>query len=387
VSLSNLTPDALLAATRTLIPQIAAASDEIERERRIPPALLTALTDAGLFRMTTPRSLGGAELPLAPFGEIIESIAKVDASTAWCLSQNAGIGRMAGYLPEEGAREIFGPPDARVAWGPGPCTVVRVKDGYRVTGRWSFASGMRHAKWLGANDSKVQDEDGRPLLNPDGSQVMTTLFFPASETEITDTWHVAGLRGTASDSYTVTDLFVPERRATRPEVREPGPLYTFKRNNVFAVGFASTALGLARASLDAFVDLAVTKTPRGFSGVLREEAMVQAQVAQAEATLRSARAFLREVVDDAWQASVDHRLGLEHRAMLRLAATFAIHKAKEVVDQSYYLAGATAIFVGNGFERRFRDMHAVTQQVQGRQDHYETVGQMFLGLEPSQQWF
>ena len=209
-----------------------------------------------------------------------------------------------------------------------------------------------------------------------------------------DVWQVSGLRGTASDAYTVTDLFVPEAHAVQlPLIHptEPGPLYLFVGGpsfvSVFAIGFASVALGLARATLDALVALARTKTPRAIRGLLRDQALTQAQVGQAEGTLRSARAFLHQTVGDVWEeVGRTGQLTLEQKVLIRLATTHAIQRSTQVVDAAYHAAGATAILVSDPFERRFRDMHAVAQQIQGRYEHYETAGQFFLGLEPDQEW-
>jgi alkylation response protein AidB-like acyl-CoA dehydrogenase len=213
------------------------------------------------------------------------------------------------------------------------------------------------------------------------------MLFPATSARMTDVWHVVGLRGTGSDSFTAEDLFVPHQhsvaRDSASERRVPGLLYCFPSGSLYASGFAGVALGIARTVLDALVELARDKTVRGGKRPLRENEVVQSQVAQSEARLRSARAFLLSSLDDIWR-SVGERgsLALDQRMLIRLAATHAIHEAKHVVDTAYHAAGATAIFSRAPFERRFRDMHAVTQQLQGRQAHFETVGQFLLGLEP-----
>jgi len=202
-----------------------------------------------------------------------------------------------------------------------------------------------------------------------------------------DIWHVIGLRGTGSDAYTVTDLFVPEAHAgirDEPEHRQhPSPLYCYPTSSLYASSFAGLALGIARPVLDAFIALATDKSPRGSKGALRENAVIQSQVAQAEAQWRSARAFLYGSVGDVWRSiqATGAELTLEQRMLIRLASTWAIHQARGVVDTVYAAAGSTAIFQRQPFERRFRDMHAVTQQVQGRAAHFETVGQFVLGLE------
>jgi alkylation response protein AidB-like acyl-CoA dehydrogenase len=295
---------------------------------------------------------------------------------------------VAGYLAPDIARKIFGNHGV-LAWGSfsmsGP-RAVAVDGGYRVTGSWGFASGGHHATWLGAH-CPVTEPDGTLRRRPDGQPLVRTMLFPAADAPLVDAWDVMGLRGTGSDTYAVSDLFVPhEHSVSRDDPAERqlhSPLYCFSTGNFYASGFAAVALGIARRLLDSFVDLAQDKTPRGHKGALRENAVIQAQVARAEAHLRSARCFLLGTLTELWQEGgrVGH-LTLEQRVLIRLAATHAIHQAKGVVDAAYHAAGSTAIFTSGDFERRFRDMHAVTQQIQGRQAHFETVGRFMLGLEP-----
>ena len=211
------------------------------------------------------------------------------------------------------------------------------------------------------------------------------MLFPATSATMIDVWNVIGLRGTGSDTFTVTDLFVPHEhsvaRDTEAERHQPGPLYCFPSGSLYASGFAGVALGIARTTLDAFVELARDKTARGARNQVRDNAVVQSQVAQAEAKLRAARLFLLTSLGDIWnEVQRVGSLSLDNRMVIRLAATYAIHQAKEVVDTTYHAAGSSAIFANAAFERRFRDIHAVTQQLQGRQGHFETVGQFLLGL-------
>jgi indole-3-acetate monooxygenase len=238
----------------------------------------------------------------------------------------------------------------------------------------------------------VFTEDGTPRLRPDGSPVFRTLLFPKPQAAITDIWRVIGLRGTGSDSYTVTGLFVPEdhavERSPDAKPRETGLLYAFSSSNVYSAGFAGVALGIARAVLDAFVELARDKIPRGAKRTLRDNNVIQAQVAQSEARISAARAFLLGALEDIWrEAGRTGQLTLDHNATIRLASTWAIHQARDAIDTLYHAAGATAIFEENPFERRFRDIHTVVQQYQGRQVHFETVGQVLLGLGPESTMF
>lgn len=397
---------ALLTAARALLAEIGAAGAEIDRNRCLPSELVRKIVEAGLFRMLVPAELEGAETDLATFAQVIELLATADASTAWCVCQGAGSVLLGAHMDRQGAAEIFGDPETIVARGPGSGTAAAVDGGYRVTGRWSFASGCRHATWL-SGVAAVTDAAGHapgdwhsrervPGRHAAASPVMLTVFVPAQQAEIIDSWDVSGLRGTGSDTFAVADVFVPARHTLgipHPQAGTrrwaAGPLYAFSPNSAYASGFASVALGLARATLDAFAELAGGKTQRGARSVLREQPVVQSQVARAEATVRSARAFLHQQIGAAWDAACHLPPGsgpvpLEARALLRLAATHAIHAGAQAVDTAYQAAGATAIFAGNPFERRFRDVHAVTQQIQGSPLHFETVGRFLLGLEPDQ---
>jgi alkylation response protein AidB-like acyl-CoA dehydrogenase len=379
-----------LARARALAPKIAAAAAEIERRRELPPQIADALIAAGFYRLLLPRSLGGAELLPAAYVPVIEEIAKADASTAWCLNQAGGCAMTAAYLDPAVAREIFGPPDGILAWGPGPGEARVVPGGYRVTATWSFASGSHNASWLGAH-VPIIEADGRPRLNRDGSPVIRTVLFPKAAACMTDTWHVIGLKGTGSDRFSVEDLFVPEAYCVHrdaPETRrEAGLLYRFSSLQLYSAGFAGVALGIARATIEAFIELARGKTPFRAQRTLREDNLVQAETAQAEARLQAARAFLYNALETITAAvAARGHITLDERMTIRLAATFAIHESVRVVDLCYHAAGSTAIFEDNPFERRFRDIHTVCQQLQGRRQHFETVGQHLLGLPADTSW-
>jgi alkylation response protein AidB-like acyl-CoA dehydrogenase len=384
---------ACLAEARELGPALDRAAAEIECRRELPQPIVTALVERGLFRLLLPRSLGGAELAPALYVPVIEEIARHDASTAWCLGQACGCTMTAALLEPEAAREIFGGPRGIVAWGPpDPAITARaVPGGYRLSGTWSFASGSHHATWLGAHVA-LAGTDGTNERRPDGGAVICTLLFPKSSAEFTDIWRVIGLRGTGSDSYTVRDLFVAEAHTVRRDgtarPRESGRLYAFSSSNLYSAGFAGVALGIGRSTIDAFVALARDKIPRGAARTLRNNNLIQAQVAESEARLGSARAFLLGALEEIWRdIGETRRLTIENNTTIRLASTWAIHQAKEVVDTLYHAAGATAIFEEQPFERRFRDMHSVIQQFQGRQAHFESVGQILLGLEPESTMF
>jgi len=377
-----------LARTRALLPMIEAAAPRIEADRRLPPDLLAALHENALFRTLLPRDLGGDELPPHEYVRITEAVASADASTAWCIGQASGCSMAAAYMRPEIAREIWGPPNAVVAWGAqyGDAIAVPVPGGYRVTGTWHFASGGHHATWFGGH-CHVREPDGSLRVDADGVPIERTMMFPASTAPLKDVWRVVGLRGTGSDTYSVQDLFVPEEYSVGRDLPEervlPNPLYKFTATHLYCSGFAGVALGIARGMLDALIALAREKKPRITRRLLRDSEVLRHQIAECEAKLRSARAFLLEALREAWEeAERGEELSLERRVMIRLASTSAIHRAKEVAEVAYHEAGATAIFESNPFERRMRDMHAAAQQLQGRTAHIELCGQYFVGLQP-----
>jgi alkylation response protein AidB-like acyl-CoA dehydrogenase len=366
---------------------VAAASDEIERDRRLPPALLNRLHEAELFRLLLPRSSNGIETDPVTFFHVMETIAKADASTAWCLSQAGGCAMSAAYLDLPVAQAIFGnDPRAVLAWGPGPrVKAIECEGGYRVTGVWAFASGGRHATWLGAHCPIFKD-DGAPRLDETGVQQERTMLVRSEDVEWTDIWNTVGLRGTASDQFALTDVFVrTDHSVTREfdrECRESGPLYRMSNHTCYQVGFAGVACGIARGALDCFVDMAKNKIIRGGKRPISENAVVQSDLAQAEVNLRAARAYVLQSMAEIWQdLCAGATITVAQRITVRMAATNAILKSREAVDFAYHTAGATSIFDNHPLERRFRDMHTVTQQLQGRMSHFETVGAWMLGAD------
>lgn len=377
---------AVLEAVQAVAPRLAAAGDQIERERRLPGDLVAAMTGAGLFRLLLPRAYGGAEVEPLTFSCAVEAVARHDGSTAWCLSQASGCSMIAAHLEPAAAHAIFDDPGAIVAWGQAPdARAVAVDGGYRVTGRWPFASGSHHATWFGGLCT-VYGPEGAPRQADDGTPETRTVLFSPRDAELEDVWQVSGLRGTGSDTIVVADLFVPRdytAHADPSRRRAGGPLYLYPNTSIYANGFASVALGIARGALDAFYDLAGAKTPRGARSVLRESAVVQAQVGQAEAQLRAARALLHTTLAEVWEeVRATETLTRAQRVSGRMAASYAIQQAAQVVDMAYHTAGSTAIFASAAFERRFRDVHAVTQQIHGRAAHFEAVGRHYLGLDP-----
>jgi indole-3-acetate monooxygenase len=377
-----------VAHARALVPMIEAAADRIEAERRIVPDVVSALHEAGMFHMLLPVSLGGGAADISAFNQVIETIAAADASTAWCLGQQVASTQAAGYLDPKIAREVFGPPHGAVAWGPPSGAKALVTDGgYIVSGRWRFASGSGHCPWIGGH-SAVIERDGKPRLDAKGHPVMRTMLFRKEKATWQDIWHVLGLRGTGSNGYEVRDLFVPEAYTTwrdqASDRRDDGPLFNIPLLTLYGIGFSGVGLGLARASLDAFMTLANNKTGRAGRGVMRDNPVIQSELAKVAGGFNAARAFLREMLEEIWQAVNRDGATLEQRARLRLAITGALDQSVRVVDFAYTAAATSAIFNGSPFERRFRDMHTVTAQGQAHMSNFESAGQALFGIEPSQ---
>jgi alkylation response protein AidB-like acyl-CoA dehydrogenase len=377
------TTAAPLETARKLQPMIRAAADEIDALRELPRPLFEALADAGLFQLALPRSVGGAEIDLPTYVQVIEELGKADASTAWVVNQGAIFATYAARMPLDVARAIWrDTPRSVVANTPAPSAqAVVVPGGYRVTGRQGFSTGCRHAAWIAPHAQII--ENGQVRLEH-GQPETRYMFVPVAEVELLDTWKVRGMRGTGTHHFAVHDVFVPAERtvlsATAP-LREPGPLYKIPRTLCFASGDAAVALGMARTCLETFGELAGSKTPRAMQALLRDQSMVQVQVGQAEAALRSGRAFLMETVRDLWATvAAGGALTLDQRATLRLATTHGMRLAAQVIDTVYNAAGATAAYEDHPLQRHFQDIHVITQHLQGRLAHYELVGRHWLGL-------
>ncbi len=376
-----------IANARALAPVIAAAAPRIEAGRELPPDLVDALHEARLWRMLLPRAYGGDEVSPVDYVQAIEEIAKADASTAWCIGQTSVCSTVSRNMKPEVAEEIFKKnPRGVLAWGPtNSAKAIAEKGGYRVNGVWPFASGSKHATWLAAH-CFIVEPDGQQRRDADGKPVQKTLFVPRERATWQDVWHVMGLKGTGSNTYTLTDVFVPEDYSIDYHAlnasgrREHGPLYQFSIYQLFGSSFPAIAIGIARAMLDDFCKLAQGKTPMGQTAVMRDNPVIQSQVGVAQSQLAAARTFFIAAWEEIWQAAQTGVTTVDQRVRLRMASSNATHTARQISETVYLAAGATAIFENNAFERRFRDMHAVSQQSQSQFSIYEAIGRHFMGL-------
>jgi alkylation response protein AidB-like acyl-CoA dehydrogenase len=355
-----------------IVNRVASASQIINEGRQIPRELIDSMASEGLFRLLVPRSVGGEEIDLLDYLDITQAISSADGSMGWCFNQNNVLGTMASLMSESLAKEVWADSNAILCNGPPQhASIEPATGGYSLTGRWNFSSGSRHSTWvvaIGRHDAQ-----------------MLSMIMPHQEVEWFDSWQVGGLRGTGSFSFETNAHFVPARRTwieTKSVRREKGPLYLINRSLLFATGFASVGLGVARSALDDAINMSLAKTPQE-QALLRNQVQVQREIGNAEALWGSCNAYLKDKAKTLWEHACTHdELLMADRIGLRLASTWAIRKAAEVVDIAYSVCGATSIFENHPIQRKFQDAHAITQQIQGRLEHYETAGQFYLGLEP-----
>ncbi len=365
----------LFAAVDNLGPVIAGSASEAERGRTMPPVLARSLGRAGLFRMSVPKRWGGTATELSDQLEVIERVSRHDGAAGWCVMIASTTSVLAGHLDEAVLDEVFGRDPLASACGVyAPKGVARPVDGgYRVTGRWAFASGCLHSAW----------RVGGAMVHGPDKPSMKLMLFRAEDTTVHDTWHVAGLRGTGSHDIEVEDVFVPEGRAISPALGEPlrdGLLYRMPLFGFLAAEVAAVALGIGRASIEAFEELARSKTPMGAKRSLAERGSVQALVAVAEANVRAGKALLREAARDCEaKLAAGESLGPDERLSLRLAANHAVRSSAEAVDRMYKAGGGTSLYETSSLQRHLRDIHTVTQHAMVNMSIDELCGRALLG--------
>lgn len=372
------TPPGALQAARELAPVIGARAAEIEAARRIPGDLLDELIAAGCFRVLLPATHGGmgGDLPVAM--RVFEDFARADASVGWTVMIGASSWCDLAGLPRATFDELFAVgPDIIVAGAINPTgSIAAVADGYRVTGRWSFASGCEHADWLYGNCMEGM-VDGPPELR--------LAVFSPDEVVIEDTWTVSGLSGTGSHHFRVDNVVVPTGRTLLVLADEPcldTPILHIPPPALFSLGIASVAIGTAQGALDDIVTLAVGKVPLLAHAPLAANPLFQLELATADIELRAARALLYETADAAWQTATSTAVFmLEERARIRAAAAWATERAAAIVTTAYRSGGGSSVYADCPLQRRLRDIHAVTQHFLVKRDTLTTAGAILAGQD------
>lgn len=336
---------------------VASMVPRIEAERRLPREVVDAFVAAGVFKLMVPRAYGGADAPVREAIEVIEAIARVDGSAAWCAMIGMLSGTMARFLDDATAREVYGPADAITCGVFAPMgEAVPEGDGYRVSGRWSFASGCEYSGWRMAG-----------AIVPGSSQPLHCLL-PADQTRIVDTWDACGLRGTGSHDFLIDGALVPRARTFSLLTARDRPFF-----GPLAAGIAAVGLGVARAAIDSFVATARTKHLPGSKKPSASRELVQVEVANAEARLGAARAYLCE--------QAGNGLAIAERARLRLAATNAVEAAVDVCSAMFRAGGGGAVYARSPLQRYLRDAQVVAQHIMVGSLVTTTVGRVLLDVE------
>jgi alkylation response protein AidB-like acyl-CoA dehydrogenase len=381
------------ARARTLVPLIQECADEAERERRLPGRAATAMAQAGLYKIAAPISVGGAECDPRTQIETIEIISSADGAAGWNLMIGIeNMGFLGAALSLETARKLYADEGLIVSGALNPLgRATPVSGGYRVSGRWPFGSGCHNAGWFWGQ-CIVMDGD-EPAKAEGGGAVLRETLIPKSEFEILDTWHVSGLRGSGSHDVEATDVFVPEEHVTNVmgsgmQLRETGTLFRFPPFNRLAYNKIGVATGIARAAIDHFVKLASEKLPRGSRKLLRDKVSVQLGVAEAEAQLRSARAFVFEAVDEVWRiVEAGDPPSDEKRMLVHLACSHACTASIRAVEIVCTAAGTTANFSDCPLDRCLRDVRVVPQHIMVSPQWNEVAGRVLLGLPGDSPFF
>jgi len=383
----------LVRAAAGLQPLLRELHDEIEREQRFPRALVEKMREAGLYRMVIPRSLGGYQADALTYLRAVELMAEGCGSVGWNLANNGIVQLVSLGLPDEGVHEIY----AQGPSTPGAGTAVQgggqavpVEGGYRVTGRWSFGSGSPEASWM-LGSFQILD-DGEPRLSPEGKPLYWRGFFSRAEVEIVPgSWDVTGLRGTGSFDWTVHDVFLPERRTMvhagvpldSQWDRWPGVTYSLPTQCWIGPHHSAVITGIARAGIEALIELAGGKTPRGRTGLLCDNPQVQDAVGRADAILNAGRAYRSAMITELWNSvAAGKGTTLEQRARCRLASTYAADSARQAIDLVYRHGGSTSFKRDSRLAECWRDLHTVGQTVTLAPEWYPIGGRVYLGIDP-----
>jgi alkylation response protein AidB-like acyl-CoA dehydrogenase len=373
----------LLAAARGFQPELRTRSGEIESGRQLPADIAQRFAEAGFYRACVPEAYGGLEVDPLTLSVLIETLAHADGSAAWCVMIGATTGLLGGYMPAATARDLFADKNLILAGVYAPRgTAVEEGAHYVVNGRWQWGSGSPNAKYIAGGC--VVRHNGQPEATKSGIPISRMMLVPRNETELAGNWDVSGLCGTGSQDFACKNVRVPKAMSVGLITDKPlqRPLYAFPAFGILATGISSVMLGLARAAITELVALAGGKTPEGHRKPLAARSKTQEDVAEAEAQLRSARAYFHESINRAWgEAKTGSRLSVDARRDLRLSATHAAHASVRAVDLMYHLGGGTSVYKTSPLQRIFRDVHVASQHMMVAPPTMELAGKLLLGQE------
>lgn len=357
-------------------------ADETEQLGHLHSEVVAQLVESGLLRGWVAEEYGGRNATVREVLGEIEAVSRADGASGWCVMIANTTGLTSHYLPADWASEIYSDPAVCTGgFGMPAGTATVVDGGLKVSGRWAWGSGTSHCTWIGGG-VRVVDADGEPTSTRDGA-VAPFVFFEPSQVELLDTWHVSGMKGTASTDYTVTDAFVPEGRWAQLFDSKPhldSSLGRFPFFGALAAGVAAVIIGLAERAVDELTDMAERK-PSGSSKSMAERATTQNDLALARANVGQARAYLYQMVDDVWVATNSGvEITDEERTNLRLAASAAAKRSVEAVDICYHAAGSGAVYETSVLQRVFRDAHVAVTHGMVAPRTLEAFGRFHFGL-------
>jgi alkylation response protein AidB-like acyl-CoA dehydrogenase len=380
-------PDDPVAHAASLEPLVVQQRTRIDAERRLPTEVVEAMWANGIWRAAVPTDLDGPAWDPVTQVRVVEELSRIDGSVGWCAMIASAASYVSGFLGPEAARRWFGPPDACLAGQLAPTgRAKRVPGGYRVSGRFRFASGSGHATMMIAGC--LVEVDGEVARHDNGRPEMRSAIFEPSRCTIIDTWHTTGLWGTGSNDYVVDDLFVAEEDSWDPagKMLRSEPLYRYPP--LFLVPHCGVPLGIARAAIDTLIDLAGTKEQipgslrSSGSPTLRDDGRVQEAVAVAEAKLGAAQALVYRTVEDLWDLlQRGERVPARLRGMYRITMSWCHQTGKEVVELMYDTASGSAIYRDNPLDRQMRDILTACQHRMVHPRLYRPGGRLLLGLD------
>ncbi len=366
--------------------QLRAQSQANEQARRVDAKTIHALAQAGVFRMLVPEALGGHQVEPVEFVRVLEALGKGDAATGWCAMTGSTTGLLSAYMHDGGAELWTSQRDVVMAGVFAPMGRAQpVHGGYRVSGRWPFASGCENADvWMGG---ALVMTDAGPRLLDDGQPEVLSVFFDPADAIRHDTWHTVGLNGTGSHDIEVEDLFVPNERTASVFGRPPqpaDPLYAFPLFGLLAAGIAAVGLGIGRAAIDDFLAELDAKRPRPGQRAPREQSHIQSAIATAEGELRAGRSLLMSTCVDLFAKAADTgQVTPTDRALLRVSATQAATATRRVVDALYELGGGSTIYERSRLSRHFRDVHTLSHHVMVQPASLQLAGSILTGAKTS----
>ena len=349
----------------------------IETNRLLPEALVDQLKDTGAFRLWVAREFGGSQAHILELMEAVQILSYYNGSLGWVLGVTATEGLGSGYMQEEAAKEIYSNPRSMAGgWAAPAGRAQKVDGGILVSGKWSWGSGIRHCTHI----------VGGVLLSIDGQEkpISALAYMPPEKVTFIDNWDVLGLKGTHSIDYEVDNLFVPDGKWIYFPVRQAridDTLYRFSFLGALACGVASVAIGLAQRALDEIIRLCTEKVPNGARRTLAERPVVHEKNDTLQATYQATKLCMENAVHKNWEEAENKNIQVKTKSELRLATTYAVSQAVEVVQQAYRIGGGSSIWNGVKLEELLRDVNMVSQHGMVSLNNYEIAGRVTFGMK------